>query len=54
MIDVGDYFDIAVQSLALKLNLPLIIGGTFQAMLTIDYCRGKKRFTMLALHVWCK
>jgi len=43
MIDVGDYFDIAVQSLAIKLNLPIIIGGTFQAMLTIDYCSGKKK-----------
>ncbi len=29
MIDYGDYFDAAVQSLCLKLNLPLFLGGTF-------------------------
>jgi molybdopterin/thiamine biosynthesis adenylyltransferase len=40
MIDVGDYWDIAVQSLCLKMNVPMIIGGTFQTTLTIDYCAG--------------
>lgn len=29
MIDVGDYFDIAVQALCMKLGLLLIQGGTF-------------------------
>lgn len=29
MIDYGDHFDAAVQSLCLKLNLPLFLGGTF-------------------------
>jgi adenylyltransferase/sulfurtransferase len=29
MIDVGDYFDAAVQSLCMIRKLPLILGGTF-------------------------
>ena len=37
MIDVGDYFDYAVQSLALSLGIPFCQGGTFQYTLTIDF-----------------
>ena len=29
MIDVGDYFDAAVQSLCMLRKIPLILGGTF-------------------------
>lgn len=29
MIDVGDYFDAAVQSLCMLREIPLILGGTF-------------------------
>lgn len=36
MIDYGDHFDIAAQSLALHLRVPLIQGGTFSSALTID------------------
>lgn len=36
MIDYGDHFDVAAQSLALKLKVPLIQGGTFSSALTID------------------
>eukprot|EP00357_Protocruzia_adherens_P017710 CAMPEP_0115021636 /NCGR_PEP_ID=MMETSP0216-20121206/31019_1 /TAXON_ID=223996 /ORGANISM="Protocruzia adherens, Strain Boccale" /LENGTH=439 /DNA_ID=CAMNT_0002394059 /DNA_START=64 /DNA_END=1383 /DNA_ORIENTATION=+ len=37
MIDVGDHFDLAVQGLALSLEIPLIQGGTFCQTITIDY-----------------
>lgn len=37
MIDHGDYFDIAAQSLALARKIPLIQGGTFSQCLTIDF-----------------
>jgi hypothetical protein len=30
MIDVGDYFDLSIQSLALRLHIPMILGGTFR------------------------
>jgi molybdopterin/thiamine biosynthesis adenylyltransferase len=36
MIDVGLYFDFAVQSLALKLHKPLISGGTYGHTITVD------------------
>lgn len=36
MIDYGDHFDAAVQSLCLKLNLPLFLGGTFNQSLSLD------------------
>ncbi|CDW91226.1 family protein [Stylonychia lemnae] len=36
MIDVGDYFDAAVQALCMKRNLPLILGGTFSQQITVD------------------
>lgn len=43
MIDYGDHFDVAAQSLALKLQVPLIQGGTFSSALTIDtYIPGGK------------
>ena len=37
MIDYGDWFDLACQSLALKLKIPMIQGGTFAVTLTVDY-----------------
>ena len=37
MIDIGECFDIAVQSLALSLNIPLCLGGTFQSTATVDF-----------------
>ena len=36
MIDVGEYFDAAVQSLCLVRNIPLIMGGTFSQSYTVD------------------
>lgn len=36
-IDYGDRFDLAVSSLCMALKIPLIMGGTFATMLTIDY-----------------
>jgi hypothetical protein len=36
-IDVGDYFDAAVSSLALKRGIPLIQGGTFRTTMTVDF-----------------
>lgn len=36
-IDVGDYFDAAVSSLALKRKVPLIQGGTFRTTMTVDF-----------------
>lgn len=38
MVDVGDIFDAAVQSLALSRGIPLCQGGNFQFMYTVDYC----------------
>jgi hypothetical protein len=37
MIDVGDYFDAAVQSLALVRGIPMVLGGTFQVSLYLDF-----------------
>lgn len=39
MIDVGDYFDAAVGSLCMKLQIPMIQGGTFCQQLTVDIFR---------------
>ena len=39
MIDVGDYFDAAVQSLCKVRGIPLIMGGTFSQSLTVDIFR---------------
>lgn len=36
-IDYGDKYDISVASLCMCLKLPLIMGGTFAVMFTIDY-----------------
>lgn len=36
MIDVGDYWDLAMQSLCLKLKKTMILGGTFSGSLSID------------------
>ena len=36
MIDYGDHFDLAVQSLCLNLKIPVIMGGTFSNTLTVD------------------
>jgi len=36
MIDVGEYFDAAVQSLCLSRKIPLIMGGTFCHTYTVD------------------
>mmetsp|Transcript_612 Transcript_612/g.660 ORF Transcript_612/g.660 Transcript_612/m.660 type:complete len:140 (-) Transcript_612:77-496(-) len=36
MIDVGDYFDAAVQALCLHRAIPLIQGGTFCQQMTVD------------------
>lgn len=41
MIDVGDYFDLAVQSLCLKLQKTLIQAGTFSGSLSLDIFRKK-------------
>jgi molybdopterin/thiamine biosynthesis adenylyltransferase len=41
MIDVGDYWDYAVQSLCLALNLTFVSGGTFQTTVTVDYVHKK-------------
>jgi ThiF family len=43
-IDVGTYFDVAVQSLALKLNSTLISGGTFQHTVTVDFMPAHRRY----------
>jgi molybdopterin/thiamine biosynthesis adenylyltransferase len=36
MIDVGDYFDAAVQALCFMRQIPLIMGGTFSQQFTVD------------------
>ena len=36
MIDVGEYFDAAVQSLCQAIKIPLIMGGTFCQSFTVD------------------
>eukprot|EP00013_Stygamoeba_regulata_P008273 CAMPEP_0177686932 /NCGR_PEP_ID=MMETSP0447-20121125/33840_1 /TAXON_ID=0 /ORGANISM="Stygamoeba regulata, Strain BSH-02190019" /LENGTH=351 /DNA_ID=CAMNT_0019197103 /DNA_START=177 /DNA_END=1232 /DNA_ORIENTATION=- len=43
-IDVGTYFDVAVQSLALKYNSTLISGGTFQHTVTVDFMPAHKPY----------
>ena len=37
MIDYGDYCDAAIQSLAINLGIPLIMGGTFCQVMTVDF-----------------
>jgi len=41
MIDVGEYLDLAVQSLALKLGISFCLGGTFRTTITVDYFQPK-------------
>lgn len=37
MIDYGDSFDLAAQSLSIKLNIPFIQGGTFSQMVNVEF-----------------
>lgn len=37
MIDYGDYFDLAVQSLCLKKKIPFVQGGTFSQCINVDF-----------------
>jgi len=39
LIDVGDYFDVAVQSLALINKVPYVLGGTFSQQFSIDFIK---------------
>lgn len=48
-IDYGDKYDIAVASLCMALKLPLIMGGTFATMLTIDFINPDGRACFLCL-----
>lgn len=48
-IDYGDKYDIAVSSLCLALKLPLIMGGTFATMFTIDYVNPDGKACFLCL-----
>ncbi len=49
MIDVGDYFDLAIQSLCLKLEKTLIQAGTFSGSLSLDIFRKKGKPCYLCL-----
>jgi len=50
LIDHGDYWDAAIQSLCLKLNLPHIVGGNFACCASFDFYRaqGKPCFVCTA------
>jgi hypothetical protein len=39
MIDTGEYLDLAVQSLAIKLGIAFCIGGTFRSTVTVDFIK---------------
>ena len=39
LIDVGDYFDVAVQSLAIIYKAPYVLGGTFSQQLSVDFVK---------------
>lgn len=41
LIDFGDSFDLAVQSLALSLSVPLIVGGVFSMSASVDFFLGE-------------
>lgn len=41
MIDVGEYLDVALQSLALKAGASLCLGGTFRSTITVDFFTAK-------------
>lgn len=49
LIDYGDYFDLAVQSLCLHLNLPMFQGGTFCNSLSVDFFTSQGRPCLLCL-----
>eukprot|EP00008_Paramoeba_atlantica_P007698 CAMPEP_0201485694 /NCGR_PEP_ID=MMETSP0151_2-20130828/9794_1 /ASSEMBLY_ACC=CAM_ASM_000257 /TAXON_ID=200890 /ORGANISM="Paramoeba atlantica, Strain 621/1 / CCAP 1560/9" /LENGTH=271 /DNA_ID=CAMNT_0047869939 /DNA_START=136 /DNA_END=951 /DNA_ORIENTATION=+ len=42
MIDVGTYFDVAVQALALKVGAAFVFGGTFAETFTVDFYPDRK------------
>lgn len=37
MVDIGNYFDFAVQALALNRRIPVVVGGTYQTTATVDF-----------------
>lgn len=37
MIDYGDYFDLAAQSLAIKLKVPLVQGGAYSQCVNVEF-----------------
>lgn len=39
LIDVGDYFDVAIQSLATLYKLPYVLGGTFSQQFSVDFIK---------------
>lgn len=39
LIDVGDYFDVAIQSLAIIYKLPYVLGGTFCHQFSVDFVK---------------
>ncbi|EAS03074.1 ThiF family protein (macronuclear) [Tetrahymena thermophila SB210] len=49
LIDYGDYFDLAVCSLCIKLSLPMFQGGTFCNSLSVDYFTSDGRPCLLCL-----
>lgn len=52
MIDVGDYFDAAVQSLALVRGIPMVLGGTFQVSLYLDFILNNKFITEVIANIY--
>ena len=50
MIDYGEYFDFAAQSLALNLKVPIISGGTFAATMTVDSIKQEGEPCLLCLN----
>lgn len=50
MIDVGEYWDAAVQALCMRNNIPMVNGGTFQITLTIDYFKGPGHTCLMCLN----
>lgn len=39
LIDVGDYFDVAIQSLAIINKIPYVLGGTFSQQFSVDFIK---------------
>lgn len=50
MIDYGDWFDLACQSMAIKLKIPMIQGGTFATSMTVDYYSPESKPCALCLN----